>query len=250
MIDIYIGVGHGGSDSGAIGCGRLEKTLTLETATEITRLLRNVGYIVKQSRTTDCNFNSTLKIQEATKENAPILLDIHYNAYNKVATGCEVFYPVKNKRIELAKKISDSICSNISSTINIKNRGSKNKLNGANDYYIINRYNGIGLLIEPLFIDNIMDIKKYNAEKIAKAICQALVSEYPKNITQGDKLFLNMCDIYGSAYAKTPLKTYTGIYYIYDTKIVNNMVRITNSSSRVGKLPECENVSAWLKLSC
>lgn len=53
----------------------------------------------------------------------------------------------------------------------------------------------------------------------------------------GKRLVLNNIDFYISSGAKVPLKTISGVFYIYDDKLYNGKYRITNKKSKVGLFP-------------
>jgi hypothetical protein len=57
----------------------------------------------------------------------------------------------------------------------------------------------------------------------------------PVAIATGDKLTLSSIAIYTSSSVKNKAGTKTGTYYVWDKKVVNNRVCITNSKSNVGK---------------
>jgi N-acetylmuramoyl-L-alanine amidase len=50
---IVIDPGHGGSDPGTVGNGLQEKDVTLAVSNILSQLLRNAGYDVVSTRTTD-----------------------------------------------------------------------------------------------------------------------------------------------------------------------------------------------------
>ena len=69
----------------------------------------------------------------------------------------------------------------------------------------------------------------------------------PKEFFAGDKVILNNAKLFVNSTASTEVKTINGEYYIYDGKVLNGRLRITNSLSRVGKKPVGENVTGFVK---
>ena len=64
--------------------------------------------------------------------------------------------------------------------------------------------------------------------------------------TAGAKVTLSKTKIYVSSSASSSADTKTGTYYLWDASIINNRIRITNTSSNVGKSGQ---VVGWVKVS-
>ena len=77
---VYIGVGHGGKDAGAVANGFKEKDVNLEIAKACETALKRSGVSVKISRTNDSEVWLEDRIAECNKYNPDIALDIHNNA--------------------------------------------------------------------------------------------------------------------------------------------------------------------------
>ena len=81
---IVIDAGHGGSDSGAVGNGIIEKDLTLKIATYIYNRLKELGLPVTLTRTDDTTLDPksrTNKILNAYGNNQDVLVvSNHINA--------------------------------------------------------------------------------------------------------------------------------------------------------------------------
>jgi Lyzozyme M1 (1,4-beta-N-acetylmuramidase) len=67
-----------------------------------------------------------------------------------------------------------------------------------------------------------------------------------KNYSSGVKVGLNLVDLYVSATSTNVAATKTGTYYIWSSEIVNDRIRITNTTSNVGKIGQ---VTGWVKVS-
>lgn len=67
--------------------------------------------------------------------------------------------------------------------------------------------------------------------------------------TAGTKVTLKSTELYASATATKYSSKKTGTYYIYSDEVSNNRIRVTNSSSNVGKTPAGTYVSGWVKTS-
>lgn len=67
-------------------------------------------------------------------------------------------------------------------------------------------------------------------------------------IKAGTKVTLSGATLYVSASTKSGTKK-SGTFYVYNTEVVNNRIRITNSASNVGKTPIGNYVTGWIDVS-
>jgi N-acetylmuramoyl-L-alanine amidase CwlA len=80
---------------------------------------------------------------------------------------------------------------------------------------------------------------------IVKAGLKATSSSEQK-MTAGRKITLNKCPIYSSSTALFKSGTISGTYYLWESNATKNRIRITNSSSNVGKSGQ---ITGWIKTS-
>lgn len=172
---VYVGIGHGGSDPGAIGNGFKEKNLTLSIGTYVTRRLKEYGIEVKQSRTTDCDSSINSKVAESNAFGADVCMDIHINAGG--GDGSEVFYSHVSAN---GKKLAQSIV-NAMSAIGQNTRGVKTKLDSnGNDWFgMIRMTDAPAVLVECAFIDS-SDIQIINTEAKRKVFGYAIADGVAK----------------------------------------------------------------------
>jgi N-acetylmuramoyl-L-alanine amidase len=179
---VYIGVGHGGSDSGAVANGFKEKDLNLEIAKACKAALERSGVSVKISRATDSEVWLEKRIEECNKYKPDVALDIHNNAGG--GDGAEVFHTIYGGTGEtLAKNILAEM-----QKIGQNSRGAKTKKNSSGkDYFGFIRDTVCpAALVECAFIDNKTDVKiidtaaerKAMGEAIANALCKTLGVTY------------------------------------------------------------------------
>lgn len=83
---------------------------------------------------------------------------------------------------------------------------------------------------------------KTSTDLNADAVCKPAAENY----TKGAKVALNNADLFVSASAKKAAKKISGNYYIYDGKVINGRLRITDRADRVGKKPIGQNVTGWV----
>jgi len=87
------------------------------------------------------------------------IIELHFNAFNKRATGVETLY-VKDSAFEgiLAKTVNDAMASSLKLT----NRGAKDIKSGAAGYQNVTRISTYpSILIEPFFGDNESDCREF-----------------------------------------------------------------------------------------
>ncbi len=68
-----------------------------------------------------------------------------------------------------------------------------------------------------------------------------------KDYSAGVKVALNDAGLYSTATVTKPTKTISGEYYIYDGKVINGRMRVTNDSTKVGRKPIGTNVTGFVK---
>lgn len=173
---VYIDPGHGGNDSGAVGIdGALEKTVNLEMALKVEKLLKNQGLDVRLTRKDDRTLSLKERVDLANNWSADCFVSIHCNAFNKEAKGVET-YSLNDKTSDLAKDIQEEILKTGAYTLN---RGVKTA-----NFYVLRNTKMRACLVELGFIDNFDDIKIMTekddeiATAIAKGICKFLKVEY------------------------------------------------------------------------
>lgn len=158
MPKVFLGVGHGGTDSGAIGNGFKEKDLNLSIALACSEVLTNHGVTVLMSRTKDENDSISEEIRECNNFKPDFAIDIHNNAGG--GDGAEVFYHhLGGKGKTLAENVLTEIVK-----IGQNSRGIKTRTNSSGkDYYAFIRETlAPAIIVECAFIDNSTDMQILN----------------------------------------------------------------------------------------
>lgn len=168
---VYIGVGHGGTDPGAVANGFKEKDLNLVIAMACQDELARHGVLVKMSRTKDENESVASKVNECNAFAADLALDIHNNAGG--GDGAEVFYSVNGGTGKtLAVNILDEVVK-----IGQNSRGIKTKKNSSgSDYFgFIRTTKAPAVIVECAFVDNKTDMQilDTHTEQIAMGVAIA-----------------------------------------------------------------------------
>jgi N-acetylmuramoyl-L-alanine amidase len=182
MAKIFIGVGHGGKDPGAVANGLRESDLNLSIALACRDELERHGVMVLMSRTKDENDDISEEVRECNAYNPDLALDIHTNAGG--GDGGEVYHSINGgKGKELAQHILNEI-----SAIGQNSRGIKTRKNSSGtDYYaFIRSTKSPAVIVETSFIDNKKDIaiidtseeQKNMGIAIAKGVLKSLNIKY------------------------------------------------------------------------
>ena len=186
---VFIGVGHGGTDSGAVG-HLVEKEVNLVEALACKDFLEMHGVEVLMSRTTDENDPITDEINECNAFEPDLAIDVHSNSGR--GDGFEAFYHYNGGLSkDLAENIEDEV-----KKIGQNSRGCRTRLNSSGkDYYAFIRETICPAVIcEGFFVDNETDVKiadtieeqKNFGVTYAKGILRTLGISIKENISQSE----------------------------------------------------------------
>lgn len=184
---VFIGVGHGGNDPGAVGF-LIEKDVNLTMAIACRDFLLENSVEVRMSRTKDENDPLTEEINECNSFNPDLAIDLHNNAGG--GDGFEVYYHYKGG---LSKTLAENIEQEIVK-IGQNSRGCKVKLNtqGSDYFGFIRQTNCPAVILEGFFVDNKKDSEiadelheqKAFGVAYAKGILKTLGIEIKGNYTE------------------------------------------------------------------
>lgn len=154
MYKVFLGVGHGGNDSGAVANGLREADINLNIALACQEVLIHHGIEVLLSRYTDENDPVSEGIIECNNYNPDIAIDIHTNAGG--GDGFEVFTHSGGSNSRRLAEFIETEAKELNNS-----RGIKTRLNSAGkDYYaFIRDTNPPAIIVECAFIDNKEDVK-------------------------------------------------------------------------------------------
>lgn len=224
--------------------------------------LRRCGFDVKVGKSGD---GMAIRCKESDAYGADIHMPIHTNAYNgKVTGGTRIF----------CYSSSDSAPSKaVLKTLGAISPGTADSVSVRADLYEVNVPKATTVYVECEFHDTRTgsDWIINNITHIGEAICKGLCNHFgvtyktgssttPSNpttnkpttnsttgtLTKGTKLSLSNVALYVSSTAKMEVSTKSGTYYMWDNEVVNGRVRITNSTSNVGK---AGRVTGWISES-
>ena len=188
MKRLVIDLGHGGSDPGAIGQnGTHEADVVLAIGKEIESLLKGYKVDYKFTRLSNVGLSLLERCKIANSFDADYFVSIHINsAKDKSVRGVEVYkYSNNNDKIN---KFSSDVCSDISNSLNIRNRGPKiNK-----ELYVIKNTKMPASLNEVDFISNkdcerdLNDLN--NIKRVAMLIFDRLINMVDLEVNE-DRLY-------------------------------------------------------------
>lgn len=152
---VFIGVGHGGSDPGAVANGLKEKDLNLTIAMACQAELARHGVAVLMSRTKDEDDKLSEVISQCNVFCPDLAMDIHNNAGG--GDGAEVFHSINGGT---GKTLATNILNEIKA-IGQNSRGLKTKENSSGkDYFgFIRQTDAPAVIVECAFLDNAADVK-------------------------------------------------------------------------------------------
>ena len=150
---VFLGVGHGGSDPGAVTNNFKEKDLNLSIALACRDMLVKHGVSVKMSRTKDENDPLSEEIRECNAFAPDLAVDIHNNAGG--GDGAEAFYHYGGGK---SKELAENILAEIVK-VGQNSRGAKTRKNSqGKDYYgFIRETSAPAVIVECAFVDNATD---------------------------------------------------------------------------------------------
>ena len=191
MIDVFkvfLGVGHGGSDPGAVANNMKEADINLVIATACKDYLVKHGIEVRMSRTIDENDPLTDEIAECNAYNPDLAVDVHTNAGG--GDGFEVYHTIYGGT---GKTLAENIEAEVIKA-GQNSRGVKTRENSSGkDYYgFIRQTSCPAVICEIGFIDNKTDLTDFDeqAEQIkfgqayAKGILKTLGVKIMEDTTQ------------------------------------------------------------------
>lgn len=171
--------GHGGSDSGAVYNGRLEKNDNLRITLAVGERLARSGERVLYTRTDDSTVDLTYRSTMANSADATYFVSFHRNSASTVGRGVEVYYytglSAQSTAARMAAPIQDALVA-----CGFHNRGVKQA-----KFSVLRRTSMLAILVELAFINNEAENAKLDSEfyRIADAIASALLSFVGKTLT-------------------------------------------------------------------
>ena len=166
---IVVDPGHGGSDPGAIGpTGLKEKDVVLKVGLKVRDLLKNYGYTVVMTKTTDKYVSLQERCDIANNSDADFFISIHNNSFSdSSANGTETYSFFPN---DLGGQLAKSIQTKLVSTLGRYNRGHKTA-----DFYVLRNTKMPAALAELAFISNPKEESLLRTDEFQTKAAKAIV---------------------------------------------------------------------------
>jgi N-acetylmuramoyl-L-alanine amidase len=186
---VVIDPGHGGAHSGGVGpSGVQEKTITLEVALALRRLLVELGASVVLTRSHDQHLSpdSDTDLIERTvicnRIDPDLFLSLHTNISQHVSErGFEVWVRRNGAHIKESWKFAELICTELATVLGDSNRGIKNEHN----LRVLKGTECPAVLVELEFLSNPEAEKRLaNSQvqsRLADALAEAIKKQLPKS---------------------------------------------------------------------
>ena len=182
-IKIVLDPGHGGTDPGSIGylSGNImvkEIDVNLKISNKVLKILRDKGYNVIATRTTDTFVGLNTRAEIANSANADLFVSVHNNSFtNSSAKGTLTMYAYDSPKT--GQKISGKTIAQIMQNHLIKATESQNRGLMKNSQIVVIRKTKMpAILLECLFMSNPDDLKKLKDEdrldKIAEHVAMGI----------------------------------------------------------------------------
>lgn len=170
---VVIDPGHGGSDPGGIP-GQIvpEKTVALDTALRVQKLLQRAGLRTVMTRSTDIFVPLSVRSTIADAERDAIFVSIHYNASPRSSAHGIETYSENNRGAVLATRIQQEIIDRVST----ENRGIRSA-----GYYVLRKCRLPAVLVECGFLTNPTEaqlaLTTAYREQIAEQIAAGIIEQ-------------------------------------------------------------------------
>ncbi|MBR4986504.1 MAG: N-acetylmuramoyl-L-alanine amidase [Proteobacteria bacterium] len=185
-VSICIDPGHGGSDSGATGCGLVEKEINLSVSMKLKPLLEAAGYTVYMTRTSDATVSLAGRSSYANSKGVTTFASIHTNSATATATGIETFCYTgclsnKGNAYQQASNIQSEMLKVWGGTGKLADRGVK-----AENFHVLRETSMPATLTELAFINNCNKDATYlksdsHRNEAASAHCLAITAKWGGN---------------------------------------------------------------------
>ena len=178
MAKVFIGVGHGGSDPGAVANSLREEDLNLTTALACNEELVRHGVVTLMSRTKDETDTLKQEIAECNAFDPDLALDIHHNAGG--GDGAEVFHSVVGGT---GKKLATNVLAEIVATgQNSRGVKTRKEADGSDWYGFIRQTKAPAVIVEVAFLDHAEDHKTVDTVEEQRAMGVAIAKGVLKTL--------------------------------------------------------------------
>lgn len=174
---IVIDAGHGGKDPGAVFSSVYEKSLNLDIAKRLRKLLQAKGYKVIMTRTSDKFIELTERANIANTKQADLFISIHNNSMPDGYSGVMTLYSTRDSKEDFtSKNLAEAIQESMVKTLKTKSIGARERDN----LVVLNKTTMPAVIVEVGCMSDSSELKQLKKasfrQKAAKAICNAVDS--------------------------------------------------------------------------
>jgi len=174
---IVIDAGHGGKDPGAVFSSVYEKTLNLDIAKRLKKLLQAKGYEVIMTRTTDAFVELVERADIANKANADLFISIHNNSMPAGYSGVMTLYNARDIKEEFSSKdFADVVQTSMLKSMGTKDIGARERDN----LVVLSKTTMPAVLVEVGCMSDPTELKQLKKaafrQKAAQGIYNAIIS--------------------------------------------------------------------------
>ncbi|MBE5812337.1 MAG: N-acetylmuramoyl-L-alanine amidase [Clostridiales bacterium] len=173
---IVIDAGHGGKDPGAVFSSVYEKSLNLDIAKRLKKLLTAKGYEVIMTRTTDKFVELADRAELANQKGADLFISIHNNSMPSGYSGVMTLYSTRDIDEEFSSKdLANAIQTRMVKTLGTKDIGARERDN----LVVLNKTTMPAVIVEVGCMSDSKELKELKKatfrQKAAKGIYEAIV---------------------------------------------------------------------------
>ena len=168
---IVLDPGHGGDNMEDVSgpSGLREKNVNLAISLELSKILREVGAIVYETRKEDIYLPLSSRVNLADQVRPDFFISIHQNSFaNPNISGSEIYYYRGDREGET---LANFVLEGLSERLGTASRGAKNA-----DFYLLREVRTSAIQIEVGFITNPNEEKKMAEEDFGKKAAEAIAS--------------------------------------------------------------------------
>jgi len=168
---IVIDAGHGGKDPGAVFSSIQEKSLNLDIAKRLRKLLEAEGYQIIMTRTTDEFIELEERAAIANRNNADLFISIHNNSMPENYKGTMTLYSPRDMQNEFSSKdLADIIQKNMENSLKSGSIGARERTN----LVVLNRTTMPAIIAEVACMSNPQELNLLKTATFRQAAAQGL----------------------------------------------------------------------------
>ena len=175
---IVVDAGHGGTDSGALGCGSVnEAALNLEISLYLQKELENLGATVLMTRTDNTTVSLEERMEFLNNANPDLAISVHHNSIDSTANAQKIRGYLGLYGTEAGKLLAKNVSASVSSELNRYERPYAYQM-----LAVARNHRFPSTLCEMCFISNVEEyewsITPGNTLRSAKAIADGILEYY------------------------------------------------------------------------